>query len=58
MSKNGIWLRTEYKRAALMLPFVLKRAMILTAVCLAVGGIIAFCAGRFRDTKGEEPKLA
>lgn len=57
MSKNGIWLRTEYKRAALMLPFVLKRAMILTAVCLAVGGIIAFCAGRFRDTKGEEPKL-
>lgn len=47
----------EYKRAAVMLPFILRRAMILAAVCLAAGSIIAFCAVLMHHAKGGEPKL-
>lgn len=47
----------EYKRAAVMLPLILRRAMILAAVCLAAGGIIAFCADSIHHAKGGEPKL-
>lgn len=57
MSEKIVWLRMEYKRAAVMLPFILRRAMILAAVCLAAGSIIAFCAGLMHHAKGGEPKL-
>lgn len=40
-----------------MLPLILKRAMILAAVCLAVGGIIAFCTVVIRNAGNEETKL-
>lgn len=64
MENNGknkpnyyIWLKTEYKRAVLMLPLILKRAVILAAVCLAAGGIIAFCACVIQNGGNAEPKL-
>ncbi len=44
-NKNQIWLQMEYKRAAVMLPLILKRAGIFAAVCLAVAGMLVFCAG-------------
>ena len=47
----------EYKRAAVMLPSILKRAVILTAVCLAAAGVIAFYAGALQRHDGEERKL-
>lgn len=46
----------EYKRAAVMLPSILRRAMILAAVCLTAAGMIAFCAGILQSHE-EEPKL-
>lgn len=52
-NKYFIWLRTEYKRAALMLPMILRKAVILAAVC----GITAFCAGAIDTDKDAEPKL-
>lgn len=47
----------EYKRAAVMLPSILKRAAVLTAVCLAAAGMIAFCAGVLQRHDGKERKL-
>ena len=45
----------EYKRAAVMLPSILKRAVILTAVCLAAAGVIAFYAGALQRHDGVSP---
>lgn len=56
-NKYFMWLRTEYKRAALLLPFVLKRAVILAAVCLAAGGIIAFCVFTAGKDTGERLRI-
>ena len=42
-NKTIVWLQMEFKRAAAMLPLILRRAMILTAVCLIAAGMIAFC---------------
>lgn len=47
----------EYKRAAVMLPSILKRAVLLVAVCLAAVGGIAFCAGISPDGGSGEPLL-
>jgi len=52
-NKNQIWLQMEYKRAAVMLPLILKRAGIFAAVCLAVAGMLAFCAGVMQQGRGE-----
>jgi len=57
MKKYSIWLQMEYKRAAVMLPSILKKAMILAVVCLMAAGVIAFCAGALRDSHGGEYKL-
>lgn len=40
-----------------MLPLILKRAMILAAVCLAAAGMAAFCAGILQNHDGEGYKL-
>lgn len=40
-----------------MLPLILKRAMILVAVCAVALGMIAFCAGMWGATEGEDTKL-
>lgn len=40
-----------------MLPLILKRAMILVAVCAAALGMIAFCAGMWGAAEGEDTKL-
>lgn len=40
-----------------MLPLILKRAMILVAVCAAALGMIAFCAGMWGASEGENTKL-
>ena len=40
-----------------MLPFILKRAMILVAVCAAAFGMIAFCTGMWGDTDDTDKKL-
>ena len=52
-NKNQIWLQMEYKRAAVMLPLILKRAGIFAAVCLAVAGMLVFCAGVMQQGRGE-----
>lgn len=57
MKKNKIWLQTEYKRAAVMLPSILKRAVALAAVCLLAAGVTFFCAGALIDHGDREPKL-
>ena len=57
MKKIGIWLQTEYKRAAAVLPLILKRAVILTVVCLGAVGIIALCTKVFWNEDKEMPKL-
>lgn len=54
---NTIWLQAEYKRAAVMLPSILKRAMILAAVCVAAASVIAFCAGILQRPNEEMHKL-
>ncbi len=57
MKKNRIWLQMEYKRAAVMLPSILKKAIMLLVVCLITAGMIAFCAGVLQDQDYEEYKL-
>ena len=52
---NLIWLKTEYRRAASTLPVVLKRAVILIIVFLAVVGMIAFCAFNKAGESSGEP---
>lgn len=52
-NKNQNWLQMEYKRAAVMLPLILKRAGILAAVCFAAAGMLAFCAGVMQQGRGE-----
>ena len=47
----------EYKRAAVMLPSILKRALLLAAVCLLAAGIIAFGAGILREHNDGEARL-
>lgn len=57
MKKNRIWIQTEYKRAAVMLPSILKRAVMLVAACLIIAGVAAFCAGVLLSHGNEEYKL-
>lgn len=40
-----------------MLPSILRRAMILAAVCLAAAGVIAFCVGAFQGQDRDRQKL-
>ena len=56
-NKTIVWLQMEFKRAAAMLPLILRRAMILTAVCLIAAGMIAFCVKTMWAKHSEEPKL-
>ncbi len=56
-NKTIVWLQMEFKRAAAMLPLILRRAMILTAVCLIAAGMIAFCVKTMCAKHSEEPKL-
>lgn len=39
-----IWLKTEWKRAAVMLPAILKRAVVLLLIFCMAAGAAAFCA--------------
>lgn len=57
MGKYRIWLQMEYKRAAVMLPSILKKAVLLVAVCLLAVGVTAFCAGVSQDRGSGEPSL-
>ncbi len=50
MKEIWIWLKTEYKRAALKLPAALGRAVIL----LVVVGMIAFCAQKQRSASANK----
>lgn len=52
-SKIFIWFRTEYKRAAAMLPLILKRAVILVMVCAIMAGITVFFVN---EIKQKEPQ--
>ena len=56
-NKTIVWLQMEFKRAAAMLPLILRRAMILTAVCLIAAGMIAFCVKTMWAKHSEESKL-
>ncbi len=47
----------EYKRAAVMLPSILKRAMMLAAVCLAAAGVAVFCAVVVQGDRDEGSRL-
>ena len=47
----------EYKRAAVMLPSILKRAVLLAMACLATAGVIVFCAGVLQEHGDEEYRL-
>ncbi|MDE6984895.1 MAG: ABC transporter permease, partial [Lachnospiraceae bacterium] len=47
----------EYRRAHVMLPSILHRAVILAAVCLAAVGVIAFCVGVFQGKNPDRQKL-
>lgn len=55
--KHAVWLKMEYKRAAFMLPFILKKAIILITVCLAAVGVIAFCIKSLQGTQSDTQKL-
>lgn len=57
MGKYRIWLQMEYKRAAVMLPSILKKAVLLVAVCFLAVGVTAFCAGVSQDRGSGEPSL-
>lgn len=53
---SRIWLKTELKRAVLLLPVMLKRAALLVIVCGMAAGAAAFCitaAGRLFDANDE-----
>lgn len=41
---NKIWMKTEFKRAVVMLPAILKKAVLLLFVCSMAAGAAAFCA--------------
>ena len=57
-NKTIVWLQMEFKRAAAMLPLILRRAMILTAVCLIAAGMICFLREKQCGQKhSEESKL-
>ena len=56
-NRNQIWLWMEYKRAAVMLPSILRKAIILVAACLAAVGMIAFCAMIMQRQGDGEAKL-
>ncbi len=56
-NKTIVWLQMEYKRAAAMLPLILRRAMILMAVCVIAAGMIAFCVKRIWAKDDDSPKL-
>ncbi len=57
MKKYKIWVQMEYKRAAVMLPSILKRAVLLVAVCVLTAGAAFFCAGILRDQGSGEQKM-
>lgn len=41
---NKIWMKTEFKRAVVTLPAILKKAVLLLLVCSMAAGAAAFCA--------------
>lgn len=53
---NGKWLKTEFKRAAVMLPGILKRAALLLLVFGAAAAAAVFCVG-LTDKKQDAPDL-
>ncbi|MCM1182493.1 MAG: ABC transporter permease [Roseburia sp.] len=56
MNKSRVrgWLITEYKRAALMLPLLLKRAVIAVVAVILTAGMTAFCVGKYTRSGTEE----
>lgn len=55
-NRKLIWLITEYKRAAMWLPSILKRQIILAIVCILVAGVIIFC-GKTSLDEGKAQKI-
>lgn len=51
-----IWLKTEWKRAAVMLPVILRRAVALLLVLGMVAGAAAFCAF-VTSTQSDAPQI-
>lgn len=45
-----VWIQTEYKRAAAMLPLVLKRAVLLAVGCMVIACLLVFCVGKNVNT--------
>ena len=56
-NQNQIWVQMEYKRAAVLLPLILRKAVILAALCLAVVGMIAFCVAVLQRQGGSGAKI-
>ncbi len=56
-NQNQIWVQMEYKRAAVLLPLILRKAIILVALCLAVVGMIAFCVAVLQRQGGSGAKI-
>lgn len=57
MKKNRVWLQMEYKRAAVMLPLILKRAILLMVVCLIAASMIVMGVTALQGHCGEETRL-
>jgi ABC-2 type transport system permease protein len=51
MKKHIVWLKTEYKRAAIELPLAVKRAAICAIVLLAIACMVAFCTVKYFSNK-------
>lgn len=49
---NRLWLKTEFKRAIVMLPSILKRVALLLLVCSMAAGAAAFCAAAAQWLQG------
>jgi ABC-2 type transport system permease protein len=47
MKKHIVWLKTEYKRAAIELPLAVKRAAICAIVLSAIACMVAFCTVKY-----------
>jgi ABC-2 type transport system permease protein len=51
MKKHIVWLKTEYKRAAIELPLAVKRAAICAIVLPAIACMVAFCTAKYFSNK-------
>lgn len=55
-NKYFIWLQTEYKRAAVWLPLILKRTIIFMVLCITAIGMVVFCGKSSLSEQAKDKK--